>query len=413
MAVANLFRGTYATLGALELYLLSIVEELDETHPIIGCFARKGLIANFDERAAVETMSRASCMGGDTVSLTICPTMACNFDCPYCFERHDGTSMTPDVQDDVVALAERMAKAFRAKIMQVTWYGGEPLLEPGIIARLSERLMRVADDHGAAYQAEIITNGYLLSSKVVALLERAGVRKAQVTLDGLGDAHDATRHLAGGGPSFDRIVENLVRPYLPFSVTVRQNVHEGNRAQVGPLRDLVNDLRRTSGNDLRYSASPVQHNLRTRQRGGPMRPLAVDHLDELNIAAKAAAHFGPARGRHCGAHTLRSVAIDERGRLHKCWETVDTPEHSFGHARDWDPANPLATASQPDRLTCFLNTTGPVPDDECATCIWLPRCAGGCPYQRLFGTGKRCVAYRDEPTAFVLALAAQRGDATL
>ena len=351
-------------------------------------------------------------MGGDAVSLTICPTMACNFECPYCFERHDGSSMAPDVLDDVVALAERMMKVFRAKTLRVTWYGGEPLLEPGIIAKLSERLMKVAGNRGASYQAEIITNGYLLSGKLVTLLERAGVQKAQVTLDGLGDAHNDTRHLAGGGPSFDRILENLSRPGLPFSVTVRHNVHEGNRTQVEPLRNLVNDLRQASGNDLRYSASPVQHNFRAEQRGGQTRPLTASHAFELNTPAKAAEHFGPARGRHCGAHTLRSVSIDEQGRLYKCWETVDTPELSFGHARDWDPANPLATASQPDRLTCFLNTTGPVPDDECLACIWLPRCVGGCPYQRLFGARKRCVAYRDDPTAFVLALAAQRGDAT-
>lgn len=310
IAIANLLRGTYASLGPLEQYLLSVVEELSETHPIIERFALKGLIANFDERAAIETIGRASCMGGDAVSLTICPTMACNFECPYCFERHDGSSMAPDVLDDVVALAERMMKVFRAKTLRVTWYGGEPLLEPGIIAKLSERLMKVAGNRGASYQAEIITNGYLLSGKLVTLLERAGVQKAQVTLDGLADAHNDTRHLAGGGPSFDRILENLSRPGLPFSVTVRHNVHEGNRTQVEPLRNLVNDLRQASGNDLRYSASPVQHNFRSEQRGGRTRPLTASHAFELNTPAKAAEHFGPARGRHCGAHTLRGVSID-------------------------------------------------------------------------------------------------------
>ncbi len=43
------------------------------------------LIANFDELAVIEARSRAITGFSNTLSLTICPTMGCNFDCPYCF----------------------------------------------------------------------------------------------------------------------------------------------------------------------------------------------------------------------------------------------------------------------------------------------------------------------------------------
>jgi uncharacterized protein len=90
----------------------------------------------------------------------------------------------------------------------------------------------------------------------------------------------------------------------------------------------------------------------------------------------------------CGACRIFDVGIDPEGRLQKCWEATDKPELSFGNARDWDPADPFATASQPDNLTRFLNCAQPLADDECGSCLWLPLCAGGCPYRRLID-GKR------------------------
>ncbi len=109
--IANLFRGTCAEYNPLELYLFSIMERLDEHHPAIGRFAERGIIVRFDERKALEAMGRAACAGPFGVSLTICPTMNCNFDCPYCFEDHRPGKMSPEVQDDVVNLARRMLEA--------------------------------------------------------------------------------------------------------------------------------------------------------------------------------------------------------------------------------------------------------------------------------------------------------------
>ena len=89
----------------------------------------------------------------------------------------------------------------------------------------------------------------------------------QVTLDGIGATHDATRHLAGGGPTFDRIVENLSRPGLPFSVIVRHNVHEGNRHEVEGLRALVERIAAETGNDLCYNPALVEANKVATSRG--------------------------------------------------------------------------------------------------------------------------------------------------
>ena len=407
LAIANLYKGTCAEYSPLELYLLSVLETLREDHPIIDRFAKRGLITRIDERAALETMGRAACAMPYGVGLTICPTMNCNFDCPYCFERHRPGKMTKEVQDDVVALAKRMMDAAGGKNLSVTWFGGEPLLAADVIESLSERLMVLAKEKGAEYSAGIITNGYLLTQKNADMLGRCEVKNCQVTIDGLGATHDATRHLVGGGATFDRIIENLRTVKIPFRVNIRQNVQESNMNEVETVRELIRKLAEESGNDITYAPAPVSSNEATRERGGQVGLLCASDLSEIGLIQEAG-RFAVGRGHYCGANVLFSAVIDENGGLSKCWEAAGDPELNYGNAHDWDPKDPLNTASEPDRLTTYLNTAMPTGDEECRECVWLPMCVGGCPHRRLF-FGKSCVAFREQPERYVLALHARIG----
>lgn len=406
VAIANLFRGTCAEYGPVDLYLMSVLDEIREDHPIIPRLAKRGVIVNFDELAALDTLGRLSCGFGSAVSLTICPTMGCNFDCSYCFENHYPGRMTAEVQEDVVSLARRLMDAGRTKDLSVTWFGGEPLLAPDIISSLSEKLIALAEEHQAEYYASIVTNGYLLTPENVKILEGARIKKAQVTLDGIGAAHDATRHLANGGATFDRIIANLRQP-LPFPVHIRHNVHEGNRDKVEKLRSFVKTLAEETGNQISYYPAPVTGSDTADQRGKMVNVL--DQTENCSVdLLQDTQRFTRGRGHYCGTGLLRSVCIDEKGRLQKCWEAVDKEAISFGNAHDWDPMDPLATASAPDNLTKFLNIAAPLDDEECRKCIWLPACAGGCPYQRLFRK-RSCVGYRNDPEAYVRGLLARMG----
>lgn len=407
VAIVNLFKGVCAEYTPIEMYLLSVLDELDEKHPIIERFARRGIIANFDEKAALEVMGRAACSGRLGVGLTICPTMGCNFDCPYCFEDHGRGKMTPEVQDDVVALAERMIEAAGAKGLNVTWFGGEPLLAPDVIESLSKRLIALIEERGGTYTAGIITNGYLLTQENVDMLAAVKVETAQITIDGMREAHDATRYLRGGKPTFERIVNNLRTVKMPFKISVRHNVHGGNRDQVDALEAFIGELAEESGNDLRYYPAPVSGSAVADERGKQVNLLCGGDASEISIKQEAG-RFQSGHGHYCGANNLWSVGIDDRGNLQKCWEAVDKPEISFGTAHDWDPVDPFFSASKPDNLTMYLNLAVPLPDDECRECVWLPLCAGGCPHRRLFD-GRQCIAFKDNPEPYVLALHARIG----
>ena len=407
-AIANLYKGNCAEYTPIEMYLLSVVEELDENHPIIERFAKRGVIANFDELAALETHGRAACAMVHGIGLTICPTMGCNFDCPYCFEDHGKGKMSAEVQDDVVALATRMMDASRADSLHVTWFGGEPLLAPDVIESLSQRLMALAEERGGVYNAGIITNGYLLTQENVDMLERCKVESVQVTIDGLEATHNATRYLRGGGPTFERIVDNLRNAKMSMRVNIRHNVHEDNRNEVDALQEFIEKLAEESGNKLRYYPAPVSGNSTADARGKQVGLLCGNDASDISIRQEAQ-RFHAGRGHYCGANSIWSVGIDDKGNLQKCWEAVDKPAISFGTAHDWDPLDPFGTASNPDNLTMYLNTACPLPDEECRTCVWLPACVGGCPHKRLFDE-RQCIAFKDNPQGYVMALHARIGE---
>ena len=400
--IANLFRGTCAEYNPLELYLLSIMERLDEHHPAIGRFAKRGIIANFDEKAALESMGRAACAAPYGVSLTICPTMNCNFDCPYCFENHRPGKMSPEVQDDVVNLARRMLEVRNGKRLRVSWFGGEPLLAPDVIESLSGRLIALAEEFNVRYSSQIITNGYLLSQKNIDMLDRCRVVSCQVTLDGLGEKNDATRRLAGGGPTFGRITDNLKKNRIPFTVYVRQNIQKSNLGEIPKMKAFVEEMAKESGNTLIYYPSPVTANEATEARGEHAQILCEGESSEIFLRQEAL-RCTPGRGHYCGANLLLSAGIDETGRLFKCWEIAGNPAFSFANARDWDPGRPLETAFNPDMLIRYLNTAMPLNDEECNECVWLPLCTGGCPHHRLHGH-KACIETRNDPEKYVLAL---------
>ncbi len=400
--IANLFKGSCRAYTALELYLLASLDELDERHPILKHFADQGIIVNFDEEALLETMRRSYCGFPRTVGLTVCTTMNCNFDCTYCFENHRPGKMSPEVQDAVVTLAGKILEVSGAPLLAVTWFGGEPLMALDVIESLSGRFMAAAKEHHAEYTASIVTNGYLLTQETADMLGRLQVKNAEITVDGIGASHDATRHLAGGGGTFEHIMDNFRHLKLPFSVDIRHNVHKGNYEEYDRLNALVRKISQESGNTIICTPNETKENPVSRERAD--RPKLLEESESVRVGilkdVKSGRHI---RKGFCIAQYFWWLSIDDKGNLYKCDEIVHDPEQSFATAAGWDPANPFETACAPDRMTSFLNTADLLQDEECRNCIWLPTCSGGCALRRL--TDKRqCLSYKDHPEEYVLTL---------
>lgn len=405
--LANLFAGTMGRYSPSEVEMLGRLEALPEDHPLVKRFADNGLIVRFDERDRLQAMSRRDAEAAPVIRMTICPTMACNFDCPYCFQKHRTGKMTEQVQDQVAALADRLFAASGAEELAILWYGGEPLLAPEVMERLTRLLNHVCTKYSAGLRARIVTNGYLMDGETARLLSRLRVKHARITLDGTGDTHNATRHLAGGGGTFDRILENLSRP-LPFSVEVRFNVHAGNRPEADMLRERMERIAAESGNRIIFREAEVFETDLSLARSDAPELLSADEVKEISLQRENLSFRG-ARGRRCAAQKPYNVCIDECGRLYACSAVLAEPEHAFGNAADWDPADPDTTADAPKERKWFLEDSLPRNDPECMDCLWLPVCGGGCAHLRRKGR-RDCVPWKDDPEGFVLAQYRRKGE---
>ena len=389
----NLLKATYSLLTFEEVQQLYALQPNEK-------FVKLGFLVGYDEVEAFKTIEKSKCNLVNSIGLTICPTLNCNFDCPYCFEKHRKGKMSKETQDEVVKFANKMINYYKSNQLSITWFGGEPLLEPGIIKSLSEKLIDLANKKQIKYSASIVTNGYLLTQEIVDMLAENRVFQYQITLDGFEEVHDKTRHLVGGQPTFYKIIENLNTLKIKGRINIRYNTYAENLEQFIFIKKFVLNLARESGNNITTYPALISKNDNIYERDKNFELLNnftfANTLNKDNFY-----NIQPFKTSYCGAQNFTFITIDEIGRLYKCWEDVDKNEHSFSSLAMWNPANPLGTSDNIEPLVKYINSINIFDDEECKECVWMPFCNGGCPNKRLYGE-RICTPYKEHPEEFVL-----------
>lgn len=154
---------------------------------------------NFDELNYIKFNLLSSRYNNRSLGLTLAPTLDCNFDCVYCYEKEHSEKfyMNGDVEDRIVDFVRTKAK--ESDRLDVSWYGGEPLLAYKTIDRLTSEFLKIADEYNLQYSSYIITNGYLLSENMAKKLSEWKIQGMQITIDGDKKNHDSKRFLKNGG----------------------------------------------------------------------------------------------------------------------------------------------------------------------------------------------------------------------
>ncbi len=367
----------------LEGYRVGRAPSAGDGNGLLGLLREKHVLVEAGEEGDLllvrEHRRRATCFDASTLGLTICPTLRCNFRCPYCFEasQQDGGFMSAETQDRLV---EWVAEQEDARSLSVAWYGGEPLLAFDTVCSLTERFRAL----GLAYaKASMVTNGYLLDGAKIARLSELGIESIQITLDGPREVHDGRRVLADGGPTYERILGNvaaLMDSGWGGRCDIRVNLDKRNLDGFLALRTEL--LERFKG--TRLSVYPGHVDVLGDQVYDACSCLATDEWASFALGL-ARRHWvftrgglHPADGEHglCVATRRQGFVVGPEGELYKCWDNVGRPSMVVGsiHAEE--------TITDPVLVARYATGVDPYSDPRCRACAVLPICGGGCANRR-------------------------------
>ncbi len=327
------------------------------------------LLINKIKLARLSTRFTASRM-----NLTIAPTVACNFACPYCYE--EGAAKNKIMNKDIEDLIVKLVSSYKGlERLNIDWYGGEPLLAFNIIKSLSNRLMALPVRE---YKATLITNGYLLDENKILQLKELQISRLQITIDGLEKTHNQRRPHKTNNDSYIRILTNidsLCELYPEAEIHIRVNIDKNNSDDFFQLFDHFKSKFKNPKSFV-YPAYITEFN--------PCKTsfCMMNRTDQAEFALKnldkypfSRFYYPVTKLGECTARFMNSFVIGPEAELYKCWCDVGEESKSIG--------NLIEGITNSSLYTQYMTESDPLFDEKCTNCSYFPICNGGCAFRRL------------------------------
>ena len=313
--------------------------------------------------------------------LMILPTYQCNLRCWYCTQEHQDLSMTEDTLYEIRRLLENIARDPKIKRFQLSWFGGEPLLEYEMVCSLTNYCKEMCEANETEFQCDITTNATLLDCVKIEELSKAGIGHYQITIDGRKDVHDRIKVL-GKSSAFDKCLKNVNMIARTTPCTLRFNYTHDNLNPTGIVEDLKTRIKPESRANIRFMIYKVwQEN--------------AENIDfcEVEKLASLSAQEGicpelPTIGL-CYADSKNFNCIFPNGMVEKC--DNESPNSARGKLSNgkiiWDKDIPA-------HIPAHKNSSFP-----CRECRYLPVCWGPCVAKRdrmIREKGNGCCQYENK-----------------
>jgi uncharacterized protein len=312
------------------------------------------------------------------LNISVIINMACNFDCIYCYEGKlkGGHYMSEDTADILIAfIKERFSEG--KNLLNLDFYGGEPLLSSGLIREISESLKTFTSQRGASYTFSLVTNGSLFKRKVAEELVGVGLTAVRITIDGDAETHNRYRPFKTGAGSFETIIGNIRETCDLVKVGIGGNFDRGTYERFPLLLDFLVKEGLTPDRIHEIKFGPVAK--RPDDDGSP-----ADYTDWcLSVNEPWVYRAGEVlreeilrRGYNtpkimpmpCQVEITDSYVVNYDGGIYKCPALVGRKGFRIGEL-----SGAVADYSASHRLDIWKN-------DECMECAYLPLCFGGCRY---------------------------------
>lgn len=355
---------------------------------------RAGLLT--DAGAAGSFLHGLQCASEDlsTRTFILMPTPACNMGCDYCGQNHNGHSLKARYEELVVPRISAAIGDPATRIVNIDWFGGEPLLAKAELFSIASRLMAEAQEHSVEYRSQLTTNGSMFTTSLLRqLIVDAGVTRIDVTVDGPRRIHDLSRKMKNGSSTYDRILDSargaLAEPWSDSCrFIIRTNVTMETLPHVPEyLRDLAaRGLNGPSGPVVQIA--PVhQWGVGTDAYDMAVGAFAEAEIEWLNLAVDLDVNYLPLPAladEPCSAGHQGTETIDPRGTVYDCPELALRPSTPvfvpLGHRPQAD-----ARARPDGALMADMTWSTTIESPPCRSCPLLPVCGGACALSRAQG----------------------------
>lgn len=286
----------------------------------------------------LDASTLAKCLSDRRLHLILLPTEACNFRCVYCYETFQYKRMEAWVVQGVKRLLERRMPELDA--LELSWFGGEPLLAKDILQDVLGHAGMLARAHGVTMTSSITTNAYLLTKDLFRKLLSLGLSRYQISFDGPPEYHDRKRVMAGGRGTFDRVWSHVLgMKDVPGCFDVLVRLH-ADRENIAALPEFIDRYREAFGGDARFKlfVRPLS------RLGGPAdASLQILEDQEAQESIVALRRYAEDRGVPqrpplpevpvCYAAMGNSFVVRSNGRLNKCTVALEHPANQVGTIR--------------------------------------------------------------------------------
>ncbi|MCD8387753.1 MAG: radical SAM protein [Bacteroidales bacterium] len=371
-ALCKSFDWTNANLNELSATLADCLKEC-------GCLVEDGK----DEVADYISKARDAEFNSTTFHLIVNPTLDCNFRCPYCYEEHARSKMSPETLERIKLFAKNTLE--RGQGLVLSFFGGEPLLRYAkTVAPLAQYCHRLYTGSGHRFSFNATTNGFLLSEKRMREMKEWGFTGAQITLDGDKEAHNRIRFAREGQDTFSRIISNiLAMAKNGLAAGVRINCTSDNAKTLQSLPQHFSGLTEEEKRCVSVDFQTVWQEP-NKEAIVPDIDKAVGLFREMGIRAHKRMPNG-----FCYGDMRNSCIVNHNGDVYKCtaMDFRNVPREGFiteMGTLEWE------NNSLEKRMSSKF--TNP----PCLKCRLLPLCHGGCTKHSMSARREYCLNGFDE-----------------
>ncbi|MBQ1821013.1 MAG: radical SAM protein [Clostridia bacterium] len=305
------------------------------------------------------------------MNFTLHLTADCNLACRYCYETHSRAHMTEETAKKAVDLAFSFGHSKNG----FSLFGGEPMLERGVIECICRYASEKAKAAETAVRFKMTTNGMLLDES---FLQFANAQNLEIALSHDGLLQDVQRVTRDGKPTMKRLepIVDLLLEYQPNAVAMQtvmpstvdrmaesvQWLYERGFSRINTAIDYRVDA---GWDDASMAVLKTQYER--------IADLCDAHFDDvrplhyLNFLSKIAAYLNDRPCLECKLG-MRQPSVSWDGSIYPCNQFLNLPAYRMG-----DVNSGLNREKQREIYRASLD-----PEPDCEGCAIADRCRHHC-----------------------------------